>query len=107
MPDHVHLFVEGTRDDASLSTFVHRAKQLSGYHGRAVTGTRIWQTGFYERIVGLDEDPRPLIAYILQNPVRRGLAASADRYAFTGSGVYAREDLFRLIAPGSPCRPDL
>src|SRR5688500_16842310 len=38
MPDHVHLLVEGTRDDADMKVFVARAKQFSS-----------WGSGIYSR----------------------------------------------------------
>jgi putative transposase len=97
MPDHAHLLVEGTSERSALVPFVHRAKQLSGYHGKALGGVRIWQTGYHDRIVGMDEDRRAVIAYIVENPVRRGLVTSPEDYPFAGSTVRSREELFRLV----------
>lgn len=102
MPDHLHLFVEGRVEDSSLVEFVHRAKQMSGYHGRHVAGSHIWQAGYHDRVVRDDEDPRRFIAYIINNPIRAGLAKSVRDYPFAGSGVYSQEQLLEYIGTMTP-----
>ena len=80
MPDHLHLLVEGIRNDARLPAFVKRAKQMSSYHAGKVGQRRIWQTGSHDRVVREDEDPRDYARYIVNNPVRRGLVENAADY---------------------------
>jgi putative transposase len=72
MPDHVHLVIEGSTESASLSTFVQRAKQLSGYYGKRMVGGSVWQTGYHERVLRADQDTPSVVAYVLANPVRAG-----------------------------------
>jgi putative transposase len=94
MPDHVHLLVEGTSQEALLPRFLKLAKQLSGFHGKRVVGSAIWQAGCYERLLRLDEDSRRVAAYILLNPVRGHLVSRPEDYPFSGSGVFTRAELF-------------
>ena len=87
MPDHAHLLVH-LPAAAPISNFVKRAKQLSGFHGKQLTGSTIWQTGYYERTLRESEETRNVVAYILQNPVRAGLVERPEDYPFSG-GRYA------------------
>lgn len=97
MPNHVHLLVEGDDGCAALSDFAKRAKQYSGFYGKRITGVPVWQTGYFERVLRETEDTRTVAAYILDNPVRRGLVESARDYALSGSGLYAMSDLVDLV----------
>jgi putative transposase len=83
MPDHLHLLVEGITGDADFRQFMKRGKQLSGYHGKRMTGHRLWVAGYYERIVRHDEDPRRFTQYILLNPVRAKLADAVGKHTYT------------------------
>jgi len=93
MPDHVHVLAEGRDERASLGAFAKRAKQLSGYHCRRLTLQRIWQPGYYERVIREDEDMRVVVAYILDNPVRAGLVETPADHPFSGSGEFSFADL--------------
>ena len=53
---------------------------------------RLWQRGYYERVLRDEDHTRDVIRYILQNPVRAGLAKSPDEYPFLG-GVDRAKDL--------------
>jgi putative transposase len=93
MPDHVHLVVEGLRDDSDLKRFISRAKQLSGYHYKQSHEKRLWQRYGYERALREEECTRRVVAYVLENPVRAGLVETVDDYPFIRSSVYGREAL--------------
>lgn len=84
MPDHLHLLVEGTSDKADLCRFVSTAKHRGAYAARKWIRGRLWQRGYDERVLRDDEHMRDVIRYILQNPVRAGLAKSPDEYPFLG-----------------------
>ena len=105
MPDHVHVLVEAANDCATLPEFVKRAKQLSGFHGRRIIGAAVWQTGYFERVLREREHTHTVVAYILNNPVRRGLVEDPRDYPFSGSGVCGMSELVDLVqigpAPGS------
>jgi REP element-mobilizing transposase RayT len=93
MPDHVHLLVIGTRLDSHLPRFVNSAKQHSGYQFARATGTRLWDKGYYDRVLRDSEATEAVAQYILSNPVRAGLVASVADYPFLGSSIV---DISRL-----------
>jgi putative transposase len=90
MPDHVHLVVEGLRDDSDGARFISRAKQLSGYHYNQAFKNRLWQRYSYERVLREEESTRQVVAYVLENPVRAGLAETVHDYPHLRSTVYDR-----------------
>jgi putative transposase len=70
MPDHLHLVVRGCRAKASLVAFVKRAKQASGHWYRRVSGQRLWQVGYFERVLRDGDEHRAAVRYALDNPCR-------------------------------------
>jgi putative transposase len=102
MPEHVHLLVDGANSNVSLSAFVKHAKQLSGYHGRKFRGRKIWQRGYFDRVLRDDEDTRGVVDYILMNPVRRGLVATPAEYPFSGSGRVDLSELIEWVRSSAP-----
>lgn len=94
MPDHVHLLVEGLTLQSDLRRFVRIGKQLSGYsYSKATGGHRLWQEGFHDRSLRRDDDLRKAAKYIIENPVRAGLAASPQDYKYCGSDVWPIADI--------------
>jgi len=111
MPDHLHLLVEGLTADADLRAFVKRGKQLSAYYTKRVTGSQLWVSGYFERIVRHDEDPQRFARYILLNPVRGKLSESVGSIpirgqrlpvgpTFRSGGSLASKQLIRAANPG-------
>jgi putative transposase len=96
MPDHVHLVVEGVRDDSDLKQFIARAKQFSGYCFSRTHGGHLWQRYGYERVLRAEEATRAVVRYILENPVRAGLTDDVRKYPHVGSSLYSREDLIEF-----------
>jgi putative transposase len=95
MPDHVHLLVEGLRDDADAKKFIIKSKQCSAHAYAEAFGPRLWQPFCYEHVLRDDEKVQVVAKYILENPVRAGLAKTVLEYPFVGSQVY---DLKELLA---------
>jgi putative transposase len=93
MPDHVHLLVEGTREDSDLKAFQSAAKQFSGFHYKAQFGRLLWQRYGFERALRSEDSTIDAVRYILANPVRAGLARRVDEYSFSGSSVFSMEEL--------------
>ena len=83
MPDHVHLLIEVV-DDMTIEKamqlikgrFSHRLSHEFGYKGE------VWQRGFTEVQVMNKQTFEAHRAYIAENPVKAGLAASAEEYPF-------------------------
>ena len=83
MPDHLHLLLtvydEMTIEKAMQlikGRFSHRLSHEFGYLGE------IWQRGFTEVQVMNRENFEKHREYIAQNPVKAGIAASADEFPF-------------------------
>jgi putative transposase len=93
MPDHAHLLVEGSTDSADFRGFAALAKQRSGYAVRSLITGRLWQKGYFERVLRDEDDTFHVARYVLNNPVRAGLVASPADYPFLGSAVLAKDDL--------------
>ena len=93
MPDHVHLLIEGTSAESDLKDCIKSAKQRSGQSYAARFGHRLWQEGFYDRVLRPDDDPKKIARYIVANPVRAGLASSPLDYPLLGSDVWTVREL--------------
>lgn len=98
MPDHVHLLVDGESDAADVARFAKLAKQRSGFRFRRAYGTALWQAGYNDRVLRDEERTETVIAYIINNPVRKGLVDDVMEYPFWGSGRYSRIELLESIA---------
>ncbi len=88
MPDHVHLVVEAGRHDSDLVRFVNRFKQVTAFAYRQFTGVRLWQDGYYDRVLRSDDATDSAVRYVLGNPVRAGLAATIDEWPYSGSEAF-------------------
>jgi putative transposase len=88
MPDHVHLLVEGTAEDSDLRRFIKLAKQLSGFHYQQAFGRKLWQRYGFEHVLRGSESSLSVARYIIENPLRAGLARSVYEYPFVGSETY-------------------
>jgi putative transposase len=98
MPDHLHLLVEGIREDASFKDFVARAKQYSGYYFKQRNKQTLWQRYGFERVLREGEETRGVIQYVIGNPVRSRLVNDLNDYPFWGSASYSREALIEYIS---------
>ena len=98
MPDHAHALVEGTDAASDFESFCHHAKQLTSYAYKQKVGRRLWQPSYYDRVLRGEDGTWDVVAYIVQNPVRRGLVERWQDYPFTGSGVMTKEALAEELA---------
>ncbi|HUU10097.1 MAG TPA: transposase [Phycisphaerae bacterium] len=81
MPDHVHLVVGAPGTDRTVSDFVGAVKSLAAKANRDMGGPGgLWQTGFHDRILRPTERPEVIAAYIVGNPVRKGLIRDGERW---------------------------
>jgi putative transposase len=81
MPDHIHLLITVGNDIAIeravqliKGRFSYRLKREFGYLGE------VWQSGFSETRVEDEQNLKAHREYIAQNPIRAGLASSADEF---------------------------
>jgi REP element-mobilizing transposase RayT len=101
MPDHLHLIVEGMRDDADMKAFEKLAKQYSGFYYKRERRMQLWQRYGHDRIIRDDVEFLELLRYVVNNPMVAGLVKSAEDYPFTGSCRWLREELFAICRSGS------
>ena len=82
MVDHLHLLVEGLTDDSDFSRFMSLMRQRSGFAFKQQFGERLWQKGYYDRVLRNEEDATDVIDYIAANPVAAGLVSTPDEYPY-------------------------
>ena len=93
MPNHVHVLAHGTCPTADLRSFVRRWKQRSAYRIAETHHVRLWRTGYFDRILREHEGDASVARYILENPVRAGLARNVGEYLFAWC-VWGMDDLY-------------
>ena len=93
MPDHVHLVVEGRDGASDLRRFVKTFKQRAVHSTRELRQAPLWQGGYYEHVIRGDETTSKVARYVLDNPVRAGLANDPEGYPYSGSGVCSVHDI--------------
>ena len=97
MPDHVHLVVQTTKLTGDVARFARLAKQFAGYVHSQEMGERLWQPAWHDRLLRKSDDFVTVIRYVLQNPIRAGLAREVSQYPYIGSGVLTREALLESV----------
>jgi len=87
MPDHVHMIfiplVDIEKSEVvSLARITKAIKGASAHWINQQLGRsgRVWQEESFDRVLRVSEKLDEKIAYILDNPVRKGLVASSERY---------------------------
>lgn len=85
MPDHVHLVLSAS-PTCDLITFVGQFKNLAQRAAWALgTHGAFWQKSFWDHFLRADEQVEAVVSYVLNNPVRAGLATHWREYPFAGS----------------------
>jgi REP element-mobilizing transposase RayT len=97
MPDHLHCVVEAEAADSDFCRFVASAKQRSGFTFMRSHGGRLWQRGYFERVLRDEETTHAYVRYVLENPIRAGLVRDVREYPFIGSGVWPLEALLDFV----------
>jgi putative transposase len=96
MPDHVHQFVKGDAPDADAATYIHKAKQYSGFYFNKAFGMKLWVRKGFNHVQLCDREYRATIAYIIENPVKAGLVKRPEDYPYTGSALHTMEELIEI-----------
>jgi REP element-mobilizing transposase RayT len=80
MPDHLHWLVQ--LGEVPLSRLVQLLKSRSARAVNLARASResVWQAGFHDRAIRLEQDLRVMARYIIANPVRAGLAGTVGDY---------------------------
>jgi putative transposase len=98
MPDHLHALLKGHSNASDVAKCVAMFRQRSGHRYRRQFGSRIWQEGYYDRVLREEDDTLEIARYIAANPVRAGLCQDACEYPYLGSSCYSLDVLVRSLA---------
>jgi REP element-mobilizing transposase RayT len=103
MPDHVHMIFtplvnELAREVYSLGEIMDAIKGASAHKINRKLGRtgKVWQTESFDRVLRSSEKLDEKIQYILDNPVRKGLASAWAEYRWLWHGE-----------PRNPYRPEV
>jgi len=75
MPDHLHWLLQ-LGDGAALADVVGRVKAVVAHR----LGGPVWQAGFHDHAVRMEEDLAQIARYVVLNPVRAGLVRRVGDY---------------------------
>jgi putative transposase len=78
MPDHLHMLLSLAGCDRNLSQLIHGFK----YTASRRAGRPLWQRSFHDHILRPAENPEEICRYILENPIRKGLASDFDQWPY-------------------------
>jgi putative transposase len=84
MPDHLHILVAGTREDSSFVPYAEVMRQRSARAAKASQRIRLWQDGYFERVLRDDEELGLVARYVFENPVRANLVGNAKDWPHSG-----------------------
>jgi REP element-mobilizing transposase RayT len=82
MPDHLHWLFRLT-GERSLERVLHSLKRhTAGVINRRLDsiGDTVWQEGYFDRALRVEEDVRAVARYIVANPLRAGLCEHIGDY---------------------------
>lgn len=101
MPNHVHVLCE-PRTGHSLSSIINSwksftARLINRHLGRSGS---LWMEDYWDRFIRDEVHYYRAIDYILENPVKSGLAA--DKTAWPWSSAYRSPDRAGAMRPGEP-----
>lgn len=97
MEDHVHFLASASEEGADFKGFVKMWKQKTGYAWSKRHGQRLWQPGYWERVLRDGDNPLTVCRYIIENPVRAGLASHPTEYPLCGSTEYEIEHICTAV----------
>ncbi len=97
MPDHLHLLIQGTSDESDVWKAVVSFKQRTGFWLATNRPAIRWQKDFYDHVIRTNEKLAVQARYLLDNPVRKGLARSWEDYPYKGAIGYALDDVLNGI----------
>jgi REP element-mobilizing transposase RayT len=104
MPDHFHALVEAERDDCDFVRLVDRFKQQTGFAYKRRTGSPLWQSRYFDRVLRDDDAPIAVARYIICNPLRAGLCDRPEEYRYVGSSRYSLDEIIASVQEWSPGR---
>jgi hypothetical protein len=80
-----------------MMRFAEIFRQKAAYHYRLQRGVRLWQEGFFDKVLREQDATFDVVSYIVANPVRAGLCADVMSYPYVGSSRYALEEIVTAV----------
>ena len=90
MPDHVHLLILPLVPIPQIMRWVKGSCARAANRILSRTGQPFWQDESYDHYLRRSEQISRTIAYIEENPVSAGLAATAERWRWSSAGWQAK-----------------
>ena len=92
------FFVADTCYPQTIDVLKARSEPLGielviGDMSTATFGERVFQRYGHDRFLRQDKDPRTVVRYIIENPVRAGLVEKVEDYPYTGSQIHTTREL--------------
>ncbi len=99
MPDHLHLLL-APRGDSGLSGVMQSVKSHSAHEINRRLGLRgkVWQQGYYDRVIRDYPQLEATIHYIHQNAVEASLCNTPSEYVFSSAHPDARLDVEAFLS---------
>ena len=97
MPDHAHFLAAAIQEGADFEAMVKAWKQKTGFEWSERHGRRLWQKGYWERVLRDGDNTLAICRYIIENPVRAGLVDHPLEYPLCGSTVYTIEEICEAV----------
>ena len=85
MPNHVHLLITPFIDPSVILKRIKGASAREANLHLGLPGQPFWQHESYDRLVRNPREFGQIENYIVQNPVRAGLAASPEQYRWSSA----------------------
>jgi REP element-mobilizing transposase RayT len=82
MEDHLHLLVEGESEDAHFVSMMTLLRQRTAIAYKCVRQQRLWQGGYFERVLRRADNVFDVIEYIRNNPTAADLPIERTRYPY-------------------------
>jgi len=101
MADHFHGLFESLAEDCDFTKFVKMFKQRTAFQHKRSRGGKLWQDGFFDRILRTNESMLDVVAYVIGNPVKAGLCKEPRQHPYSGSSVYSLDELCDAVASRS------
>ena len=86
MPDHLHMLIE-LGACRSLSALIQRVKCVTAHSANQAGGRSgsVWMPGFHDRALRAEDEMVGIARYVIENPIRAGLAKEIGEYPYWGS----------------------
>ncbi|HEX6162234.1 MAG TPA: transposase, partial [Vicinamibacterales bacterium] len=97
MPDHVHIVLTAEEEGADFEAMMKAFKQATGFEWSQRRGRRLWQKGYWDRVLRNPEHTLSVCRYVVENPVRAKLVEHPTQYALCGSTQYTMEEICSAI----------